>query len=175
LSSDDPVTLEVPSRFLRQLKGVLNRLAAASSLSAEDLADVNQLRRHLFRYLPNIKKALPKRSTDGASSIQVFKRGVMTGISGVGAALSEIDDRQNDERFELSLREAMSLRDHDFELIVDGSDPEYDDLLIVFDKGIEFGINKSLANIYSDYQYDERRHPFYENSMSLVPGSQDAG
>jgi hypothetical protein len=146
----------VPTPVLRRIKDVLNQVAkSAPALDTEITSAINLARQELFVFFPTDPR-IAVRSTDGPSCDEVFQAGFRLGARAV-VANSECADlgAPSTEAFDIAIAWLRSRRRAGFAKLVDGADPEYDELAQAFASGIELGVNRFLGFVREDHEDQE--------------------
>lgn len=143
----------VPMPVLRQIKDALNQVAkAAAGLDKDVVSAVNLARQRLFAFFPTTQR-IAEQSTNGLSYDEVFQEGFRLGARAV-VANSECADVgvSNTEAFDIVVRWLRPRHRAAFTKVVDGADPEYDELGQAFAGGIELGVNRFLGFAREDHE-----------------------
>lgn len=148
---DGEESISVDSALLRNIQGIIIKAAVSFQKTGakRDFDTANEIRLQIASLLPPLEgfKLSVKRSTDGLSGAEVYRHGRWLGMRAAAELWEDIENGNDREAFQRAWSLAESRKGSVIAEVIDGADPEYFDLLKIFNSGLVDGLNQTLEGL----------------------------
>jgi hypothetical protein len=148
---DGEEPIPVDPTLLRKIQSIVVKAAASfkKAGSKKDFETANEIRLQIASLLPLVEgfKLGVRRSTDGLSGAEVYRRGRWLGIRVASELGEDVENGSDWEVFQRAWSLAEGRKASVIAEVVDGADPEYFDLLKIFNSGLVDGLNQILESL----------------------------